>query len=228
MLRIFLLVFISFLSLLVAAQNDYSMGIPETPDTSLEKMKQKTTLISANYKSLGGSASLKKFCPTPGDQGRYSTCAAWSTAYAARTIIETQKKGWSNATQITQHTFSPMFIYKLNNPYDDNCSQGAHPADLLELMQDKGVPLLRDFSVQCQVPGESDYAKARPYRINAMQKIFYHTPYQGNVVSTSDMLKIKKSLSEGNPVIISFVCPPSFSKAGTNWQPYESPLIVNN
>ncbi|MGZ8544142.1 MAG: C1 family peptidase [Flavisolibacter sp.] len=228
MLRIFLLVFISFLSLLVAAQNDYSMGIPETPDTSLEKMKQKTTLISANYKSLGGSASLKKFCPTPGDQGRYSTCAAWSTAYAARTIIETQKKGWSNATQITQHTFSPMFIYKLNNPYDDNCSQGAHPADLLELMQDKGVPLLRDFSVQCQVPGESDYAKARPYRINAMQKIFYHTPYQGNVVSTSDMLKIKKSLSEGNPVIISFVCPPSFSKAVTNWQPYESPLIVNN
>ncbi len=206
----------------------YAMGIPETPDTSLEKMKQKTTLISANYKSLGGSASLKKYCPTPGNQGSYSTCAAWSTAYAARTIIESQRRGWNSASQITQNTFSPMFIYKLNNPYDANCSQGAHPADLFELMQDKGVPLLRDYSSQCQLPGEPDLAKAKPYRINAMQKIFYHTPYQGTVVSTTDMLKIKKSLSEGNPVVISFVCPPSFSRAGSNWQPYESPLIVNN
>jgi hypothetical protein len=206
----------------------YSMGVPESRDTSLDKMKLKTTLITSNYKSLGSSASLKKYCPTPGDQSKYSTCAAWSTAYAARTIIEAEKRGWTNPSEIVMNTFSPMFIYKLNNPFDYNCSQGAHPADLLELMQQKGVPKFSDFSNNCQVPGEPDYLKARPYRINALQKIFYHTPYEGNLVSTTDVLKIKKSISEGNPVVISFVCPPSFQYARDVWQPYESPMIVNN
>lgn len=229
MYKIFLALLSTFLLFDAGAQEfKYSMGIPESRDTSLEKMKQKTTLITANYKSLGASASLKKYCPTPGDQSRYSTCAAWSTAYAARTIVEAEKKGWTNNSQIMMNTFSPMFIYKVNNPYDYNCSQGAHPADLLELMQQNGVPLFKDFSNNCQVPTEPDYQKAKPYRINAMQKIFYHTPYQGNVVSTTDILKIKKSLSEGNPVVISFVCPPSFQYAKSVWQPHESPLTINN
>ena len=229
MYKIFLTLLSSFILIEAGAQKFiYSMGIPETPDTSLNKMKQKTTLITANYKSLGGSASLKKYCPTPGDQSRYSTCAAWSTAYAARTIIEAEKKGWTNTSQIMMNTFSPMFIYKVNNPYDANCSQGAHPADLLELMQENGVPLFSDFSANCLSPTERDFVKAKPNRINAMQKIFYHTPYQGTMVSTTDVLKIKKSLSEGNPVVISFVCPPSFQYAREVWQPHESPLIVNN
>ena len=225
---LFLIIGLSCISGLDAQEFNYSMGIPDSPDTSIEKMKQKTTLITANYKSLGSSASLKKYCPTPGDQSRYSTCAAWSTAYAARTIIEAEKRGWTNTSQIMMNTFSPMFIYKVNNPYDYNCSQGAHPADLLELMQRNGVPLFSDFSLNCQVPTEPDYAKAKPYRINAMQKIFYHTPYLGTEVSTTDVLKIKKSISEGNPVVISFVCPPSFQLARNIWQPSESPLTINN
>lgn len=223
-------IFISFILVQQARSQEftYAMGIPDSPDTSIEKMKQKTTLITSNYKSLGSSASLKRYCPTPGDQSRYSTCAAWSTAYAARTIIEAEKRGWTNTSQIMMNTFSPMFIYKLNNPYDYNCSQGAHPADLLELMQQNGVPLFSDFSINCQQPTEPDYVKAKPYRINAMQKIFYHTPYQGYEVSTTDILKIKKSISEGNPVVISFVCPPSFQYARDVWQPNESPLTINN
>ena len=70
----------------------HAMGVPSTPDTAIMSLKEKTTLITANYKSLGSSASIKKYCPTPGNQDPYGTCAAWSTAYAARTIIEAQKK----------------------------------------------------------------------------------------------------------------------------------------
>ena len=61
MQRILLLIIgLSFISNLDAQEFNYSMGIPDSPDTSIEKMKQKTTLITANYKSLGSSASLKK------------------------------------------------------------------------------------------------------------------------------------------------------------------------
>lgn len=225
-MKFLFIVSLFFISSSCLAQ-EYYTGIPETKDTSLEKMKQKTTLITANYKSLGSSASLRKYCPTPGDQSKYSTCAAWSTAYAARTIVEAQKNGWRSDV-ISMNTFSPMFIYKLNNPYDDDCSQGAHPADLLELMQRYGVPPLKDFSANCQIPGSSDYQKAAPFKINALQKIFYITPYEGNIVSSTDVLKIKKSISEGNPVIISFVCPRSFFSAKEVWQPTESALTMNN
>jgi hypothetical protein len=206
------------------------MGVPATPDTAIMSLKEKTTLITANYKSLGSSASIKKYCPTPGNQDPYGTCAAWSTAYAARTIIEAQKNGWSTRQEIDQHTFSPIFIYKLNKPYDFNCSEGAHPADLLELMRYNGVPYFKDYAVDCKTPAPIDYENAKPHKINNLQRIFYYEPYMGSEVTTQEILKIKKSIDDGNPVAMSFVCPPSFHLAKEIWQPYstESPTSTYN
>lgn len=206
----------------------YMMGVPENNDSALLQLREKTTLIRANYKSLGSSASLKKYCPVPGMQNPYGTCAAWSTAYAGRTIIEAERKGWTSRSQITANAFSPMFIYKANNPSDNSCNQGAHPADLLTLMQRTGVPLYSDYPTYCKIPESADYSKARPNAISSLQRLFFHEPYTGNEVTTPEILKIKKSIEDGNPVIISFVCPPSFQNAGEIWQPWESPLVINN
>ena len=206
----------------------YMMGIPPGEDSMLLRFKEKTTLIRANYKSLGSSASLKKFCPTPGMQNPYGTCAAWSTAYAGRTIIEAERKGWTNRQQITANAFSPMFIYKAANPDDYSCSRGAHPAELLQLMQQTGVTYFSDYTFNCQAPNARDFEKAKPNKINSLQRLFYYTPYEGNEVTTNEVLKVKKSLEDGSPVIISIVCPPSFQKAVSVWQPWESPMVVNN
>ena len=84
-------IFLNFISVASLAQPPvYPRGLPAGPDTMILTFKKKTTLIMSDYKGVASSASLKEYCPTPGNQGSYGTCAAWSTAYGARTIVEAE------------------------------------------------------------------------------------------------------------------------------------------
>src|ERR1700712_476353 len=56
---------------------------------------------------LPESANLQKFAPAVGNQGQQGSCVAWSSAYAARTIVEAARTGQDpNALK-----FSPSFLY---------------------------------------------------------------------------------------------------------------------
>lgn len=56
---------------------------------------------------LPESANLQRFCPTPQNQGSQGSCVAWSSAFAAQTILESAKSG----QQPDNVAFSPSFMY---------------------------------------------------------------------------------------------------------------------
>ena len=81
---------------------------------------------------LPESVSLLKFAPDRKNQGQQGSCVAWSSTYAARTIVEaasTNQNGNSTA-------YSPAFVY--NQIGLEGC-QGAYIQNAMELMATKGV-----------------------------------------------------------------------------------------
>ena len=207
-----------------AQKTKYPRGLPAEPDTMILKFKLKTTLITSDYKGVSSSASLKDYCPTPGNQGSYGTCAAWSTAYAARTIVEAEKNGWKTKDVINRNTFSPGFIFKTVKPYDVTCG-GSYPSDLFNKMKEIGVPHYIDFNLDCSYPPENVFAKALPYKIQDAVDVF--NSYSLDDLDNEDVYKVKKSIYEGNPVVVSFFCPSSFDVAKELWQPYEPKTEIN-
>ena len=87
----------------------YGTGLVED-DAEYEKIPQKPTLLTRDYKILPESFSLRKYCPRVGSQGRYGTCTVWSTTYAARTIAEAIRWGWTDQNVITEEAFAPLFV----------------------------------------------------------------------------------------------------------------------
>ncbi len=60
-----------------------------------------------NKNPLPESANLQKYAPAVGDQGKQGSCVAWSSAYGARTILESVRTG-SDPNSLK---FSPAFLY---------------------------------------------------------------------------------------------------------------------
>ena len=218
-------IFLNFISVASLAQPPvYPRGLPAGPDTMILTFKKKTTLIMSDYKGVSSSASLKEYCPTPGNQGSYGTCAAWSTAYGARTIVEAEKNGWKTKDIINKNTFSPGFIFKVVKPFDLQCG-GSFPSDLFSKMKEVGVPHYSDFSLDCTYPPTSVFPMALPYKILDAVDVF--NSYGLNDLDNEDVYKVKKSIYEGNPVVISIFCPPSFDVAKEQWLPYEPKTEIN-
>ncbi len=203
----------------------YPRGIPEGKDTAILRFKHKSTLITSDYKGVSSAASLKDYCPTPGSQGSYGTCAAWATAYASRTIVEAEKNGWKNKQTINDNTFSPGFIFKVTKP-DDYVCNGSFPSDLFNNMKLYGVPHYSDFNASCVYPPQNVFPKALPYKIQDAVELFNNYGMSTSL-DNEDVYKVKKSIYEGNPVVVSLYCPASFDQAKDSWDPYEPKTEIN-
>lgn len=196
----------------------YSRGM-NFDDDAYEKVELKAKLLTRDYEIMPKSASLKKYCPTPGHQGQYGTCVGWSTAWAARTILEAKQKNLTDKTTITQNTFSPLFIYKqIKDPNDAYCEQGSFIHEAFEVMQNKGVAKYNDFKVDCppSIPS-SVFSLATPYKIKGFARLF-----EGQATNAFIIQATKKALANGNPVVIGMKCPESFFYAKNFWQPTEN------
>ena len=186
------------------AAQDYGFGT--LLDSSLyANSPTAAPLMRGDYDNLPASASLKEFTPTPGNQGPTSTCAAWSTAYAGRTILEALKNGWSKAT-IDSNAFSPSFVYNQIRA-NKSCNAGTSLIDALDVLKNQGGIKMKDFSFECsREVTETDKVNAIGYRIIEYRDITYGQ-------KENKIKVIKKSLSQMRPVIIAFDCPPSFNTA---------------
>jgi len=215
----FMLVFFSISSLNALAQ---SRGLV-FDDAAYDKVLLKASLTRSLYDTVPSRASLKKYSPTPKSQGKYGTCVGWATAYSARTIAMAQYNGWTNKSTITNNAFSPSFIYRLIKA-DYYCKSGSSIYEALKVMKRLGVPKYSQFNQSCpnRVPNQV-YTKASPYKIQDFVRLFNRG--DGN---TQKINRVRKSLSEGKPVIIGMNTPKSFDKVrGNFWQPKanESPRI---
>ncbi len=191
-----------------------------------EQYDQSIALVAqskASFENLPDSFSLKQFAPKAGNQIRFGTSVGWAAAWGARTILEAQKQNWVNVDEITQNAFSPIFAYQMSRkPGDDNCTVGSKMEEVLSKMKYSGAVKYVDFLEFCpdEIPADL-VSKAKENRITEYNKLF----------ETKDKNRMKidavrKSLSQGFPVVVGMYCPSSFLNAKEYWQPLE--VITND
>ena len=188
----------------------YGLGII-LDDSLLAKSPVAAPLMRGDYSNLPAQVSLKKYSPTPGDQGGDATCAGWATAYGGRTILEAVKNDLQK-TSIDSNSFSPSFVYNQIRR-DNGCNGGSSIIDALDILKYQGGQKLNQFAYDCSKNvTEKDRQKASKYKIIEYREI----------VSTKTEHKeryIKKSLTEMHPVVIAFDAPYSFENSKEIWLP---------
>lgn len=151
---------------------------------------------------LPESVSLIKFAPEPGDQGQQGSCVAWSSAYAARTILEAASTG-QNPNQIK---FSPSFLY--NQIGLDGC-QGSYIVRAMENMTKVGSVPFADFPYDDQdcstQPNGALKQEAQQFRMLGFTRLT-----DGDNVENLDVRGIKEHLAKDVPVVIGMMVGGSF------------------
>lgn len=178
------------------------------------------TLISEDYNNLPSHFSLKEFAPEPGNQGPYSTCAAWATTYSARSLSFILNRLIPTSIK-HKYYFSPSFVYNQLKK-DSLCNSGVSLREALDIIKIKGSIWFDEFDYSCSRKVTAiDLMKAKNFSILDYREIF----------SKSDNLKIlkaKKSISENKPLIIAMSCPTSFESVQDVWIPSPEDYHKNN
>ncbi|PHI21578.1 hypothetical protein CEQ90_01835 [Lewinellaceae bacterium SD302] len=174
---------------------------------------------------LPPSVSLEKYCPTPGDQGEFMTCSAWSSAYHFRTIIEAKQRGLTDRASIDKLVYSPTWVYELlKQEGDDECFNGLATARSLLVFKELGVPSYADLPFACLSGSQEErfvtldplVEKAAAAKIRDLQILFKY----GDAVEPEVKVRaIKKVLAEGYPVLVSHTLYNSFGKSKEVWKP---------
>jgi len=134
-----------------------------------DKLYQNAARLSPSLKFTANDIpvySLKKFCPTPGNQGNMGSCVGWATSYAALTIAQAIRENQTNKTVITEKAKSALYVY--NQIKISGCTPGGAIIDeALELIKEKGACEMKDFNpTTCEIiPGNLENVKAKDTRI---------------------------------------------------------------
>ncbi len=200
--NLILLITAMLCSMLLTAQ--HATG-DKTTQTEFKKVLRAPDRATRDLAELPAAWSLKKYAPTPGNQGLFGTCVAWSSAYGARTISYAIHNKLNDTDEINQHVFSPGYLYyKIKHPTDADCSKGSNITEAMRVMSKTGVMLKKEGPTDCTetISAITEISKADPYKI----KDYVSINDNYGTVTKEDVLKIKKSLSENKPVVISLKC----------------------
>ncbi|MGG9970278.1 C1 family peptidase [Ferruginibacter sp. SUN002] len=142
---------------------------------------------------LPESVSLERFAPQRLNQGKQGSCVAWSSAYAARTIIESS----STSQNPNEVAYSPAFLY--NQIGLDGC-QGSYIIKAMEFMTNKGSVPFNQFPYDendCQRgAGTSIWNNASQNKMHGFNRL---TEDDGTALS---IRSIKEHLAKDAPVVI--------------------------
>lgn len=150
---------------------------------------------------LPESVSLAKFAPDRMNQGKQGSCVAWSSAYAARSIVESS----STLQNPNSVAFSPSFLY--NQIGMDGC-QGSFIIKAMEFMTNKGAVPLNQFPYD-----ENDCSRGANNTIwnNAAQNKMHGFNRLTNDEGTDlNIRSIKEHLAKDAPVVIGMMVGGSF------------------
>lgn len=184
------------------ADQRYAMGGNIDPERYGQyKVFAALSSSSPKYK-LPVSASLRRFAPTPRNQGHQGSCVGWASSYAARTILEAVRTG-ENPNKIA---YSPSFLY--NQIGVTNC-QGAFTGQALEHMKNKGLIEFSKFPYNpnscSKKPNQQELREALNNRIKGYNRLT-KTGRNYDV----DLEAVKQNIAQGAPVIIAAKVPNSF------------------
>jgi hypothetical protein len=160
-----------------------------------DKTKVYESLSDDDIKNpLPESANLQKYAPAVGDQGKQGSCVAWSSAYGARTILESVRTGSDPNTL----RFSPAFLY--NQIGLDGC-EGSYINRAMDFMSQRGAVPYESFPYNDQdcskQPDPQLLDQARQFRMRGSNRLTV-----GDNTDKIDLRAIKENLSQGAPVVI--------------------------
>lgn len=175
---------------------------------------------------LPESISLLKYAPERKNQGSQGSCVGWGSAYAARTILESERTG-KDPNQIA---FSPAYLY--NQIGLKNC-QGAYINNAMDVMKNEGLISLREFPYTDQdcerQPSSSQKQAAEQNKMKGFNRLT-----QGDAKGVGeekiDLVAIKQNLAQGAPVVIGMLVGGSFMQPMMGkdvWKPTNSDLNMN-
>ena len=151
---------------------------------------------------LPESISLLRFAPDRQNQGQQGSCVAWSSVYAARTIVEAASTGQSG----NNTAYSPAFVY--NQIGLEGC-QGAYIQNAMEFMTNKGVVAYNDFPYSDQdcsrQPNNALWNKASQNKMLGFTRLTDGESTQGISIRA-----IKEHLAKDAPVVIGMMVGGSF------------------
>jgi len=143
---------------------------------------------------LPESVSLLRFAPDRQNQGKQGSCVAWSSVYAARTIVEAASTGASGNSTV----YSPAFVY--NQIGLEDC-QGSYIQRAMEFMTNKGVLPYNDFPYtdeECtRQPTSSLWDKAAQNKMHGFTRLT-----DGERVEGINVRAVKEHLAKDAPVVI--------------------------
>jgi len=208
--------FLCFFSTLLFSQNKPATGLL-FDDEAYEKTPVKARNVAfQDVVAEQPSASLKEFVPEIKNQGGYGTCVGWSSAYYGRTILNARIEGITSYDEISKNTFSPVFTYLHANVDNDyNCQGGAYIGKAMETMVEIGSPYFKDYDVMC------DSSIPDPiFKLAGENKIKDYTRLFGKEDAEDVKIEsVKRSLINGNPVIIGFTIENAFYASKNVFEP---------
>jgi len=161
------------------------------------------------YNEIPLEYSLRKYCPTPRDQGNMSSCVGWSSGYGLLTITKAIQNKITNTEKINQSANSALFIYNqiILNPND--CTSGASLTDALNFLVEEGDCLEKTFGSavnNCDIlPSMESQGEAKFYKIKDYASLF--SPDDPAELKID---KIRKSLVNDKPVLVGMQLTASF------------------
>ncbi len=154
---------------------------------------------------LPEAVSLLRFAPQRGDQGQQGSCVAWSSAYAAQTILTAAATG-QNPDAIA---FSPSYLYNQIRLSSD--CQGSYIQRAMEAMSRTGGVPLNQYPYDdrdCErVPDSRAIALGRQNTIHGFTRLT-----EGDNLQQMNVRAVKEHLAKDAPVVIGMLVGQSFMK----------------
>jgi len=173
--------------------------------------------LDENKNDLPEYISLARFAPSRLNQGSQGSCVAWSSAYAARTILEAASTG-DNPNQLA---FSPAFMY--NQIGLDNC-QGSYIIRAMENLTQVGAVPFNDFPYDendcTRQPARQLLQEADQFKMRGFNRLT-----ESESVKGINLRAIKEHLATDAPVVIGMMVGGSFMQemeGQTIWHPTRS------
>ncbi|MCB0632253.1 MAG: C1 family peptidase [Saprospiraceae bacterium] len=150
-------------------------------------------------RSMQSEADLSAYCPEIRFQGEIASCVGWSLGYGAMTMERAMKNGWTDQGVISENANSALFIY--NQISRGECQKGISLVSAMELLQDKGNCLAKEFDFDVNdcnrnVP-EKLLQKASDYRIADYIRLF---PLDAE--PEEKIKRIRLVLAQNKPVVV--------------------------
>ncbi|MBV6640849.1 MAG: DUF4384 domain-containing protein [Cyclobacteriaceae bacterium] len=171
-------------------------------------------LVEIKAENLPSSASLKNYCPKPGNQLNNLTSAGWATTFYAATILHAKQSGEMDVETITSKAFSPTYTQLAVQGDEVDCGIPISIKESLEVLEHQGAPQFTDFPYFC--PEEGKITTQQPV-ISGYRRLF--NAYDSD---ESKIRKIKTTIHQGLPVIVALQTNSSFCSPSNVWTPSKS------